>query len=76
MAHEHEWHEIPTGSINGINKSFTFSFSFTADTVEVQLNGLQQIKDTDYVEVAGLPGITMMEAPTTDDILWVHYIKA
>lgn len=78
-THTHVFQETPVGLINGSNKVFTVAYAFQAGTLEVYLNGVEQIKNTDYVESSGL-GFAMTNAPLSTPIpadeLWVNYIKS
>jgi len=80
MTHEHEFHETPSGTIDGSNKTFSCSYTFVTESLEVYLNGLLQIRDTDYAENGNLNGFVMTNAPLSTpvpaDTLWVHYIKS
>jgi len=73
-SHTHIYHGVPIGAVNGSNKTFSFLSSFQAGTVRVFIRGLEQKKDSDYVEHSSLPGIVMSEAPLAGDDIWVHYI--
>ena len=46
-----------------------------ADSLRVYLDGLLQIKDTDYSETTSTT-FTMAAAPDSDEVLWVGYVKA
>lgn len=68
--------EIPGGTLNAINTSFTVSAAFNPGTLEVYLNG-QRLKSgsgNDYVEGSDLRSFTMQYAPFSDDVLVVDYI--
>ncbi len=68
--------EVPTGTIDGANTTFTLANPPVAGSVVVDLNGLKQRSGAgnDYT-IAGST-ITYLSAPLTGDILSVHYIKA
>lgn len=67
--------ETPTGSVNGSNTSFTvLRGSYISTSLEVFINGLKQIRGTDYTETTPGSGIfTMAVAPLTGDALRVNY---
>lgn len=67
--------ENPTGTINGSNTSFTVLHgSYVANTLDVYLNGLKQIRSTDYTETTPGSGIfTFTTAPVTGDIIRTNY---
>lgn len=69
------WQEIPTGAINGTNKTFTLAY--TPDTnvgkVQVKVNGIEQLEDTNYTRSGQT--ITFVTAPATGMSIWVNYIK-
>lgn len=66
--------ETPTGSVNGVNTTFTLANTPIAGTEEVFLNGLLQDAGAgnDYTISGGT--ITMLSAPLTGDKLRVNYI--
>lgn len=64
-----------TGSVNGSNTSFTVANgAYVGNSLEVYINGLHQIRGTDYTETTPTSGIfTMTIAPLTGDIIRVNY---
>lgn len=67
--------EIPTGSINGSNTTFTLANTPVSGSEIVVLNGLEQRPGAgnDYT-ITGAT-ITMATAPLTGEVIWVHYQK-
>jgi len=73
--HEHAFHEIPTGLINGINMEFIFSTQFWEGSIRIYMNGLELKKDTDYQEDILNKKITFTAAPLSGDLIWGSYVK-
>lgn len=68
--------ETPTGTIDGINDTFTLAFTPVAGSVRVRLNGLgQKVGAGNDYTISGLT-ITYLAAPKTGDTILVDYIKA
>lgn len=67
------FNEIPTGTIDGSNTTFTIANTPTAGTIQLFLNGLLQRPTTDYT-ISGTT-ITMINIPGTGDFMLVHYLK-
>lgn len=67
--------ETPSGTVNGSTTVFTvLQGKYVANTLEVYLNGLQQIKTTDFTETSpGSGTFTMTTAPATGQVLRVAY---
>lgn len=65
--------EAPTGLINGVNKIFTTNNPVMDLTIWVFLNGLK-LTPPDYT-LSDASTITLADAPLTDDLLIVDYIK-
>lgn len=67
--------ESPTGTINGTNKVFTtVNNTYVANSLEIYLNGLKQLRGTDYTETTPSSGtFTFVTAPLTGDIIRVNY---
>jgi hypothetical protein len=67
--------ETPTGTVNGVNATFTLANTPLSNTEEVYLNGLLQEPGagTDYT-ISGAT-ITMLNIPVTGDRLRVNYRK-
>lgn len=63
--------EVPGGSINGSNVTFTLANTPTSGSPHLFLNGLRLVLNTDY-SISGLT-ITMGSAPQTADSLIVDY---
>lgn len=67
--------EIPNGTINGSNATFTTDYSFIPETVQVFRNGIAQYNPTHFT-TSGTTTITLNFSPIVGDILTVNYIKA
>lgn len=67
------FNEVPSGTINGINTTFTLANTPTAGTVRVFLRGLRMKLTTDYT-ISGST-ITMINIPGTGDDLITDYLK-
>lgn len=67
--------ETPTGTVNGTTTLFTvLQGKYVANTLEVFVNGIQQIKTTDYTETSpGSGTFTFVTAPTTGEVVKVSY---
>lgn len=68
--------EAPSGSINGVNKTFTLSQTPIEGTEQVYLNGLLQEPGSSNDYTISGNTITFVDAPETDDILLVTYVTA
>jgi hypothetical protein len=66
--------EIPTGSINGINATFTTAYSFIPESVEIFVNGIQATKNIDYT-TSGTNTINFTYSPVSGDIIRLNYNK-
>lgn len=67
--------ESPSGTLDGSNKTFTLSEAPRNGTITLTLNGVtQKIGSSNDYTVSGLE-ITMAEAPESDDVILVNYIK-
>ena len=69
--------EVPAGSIDGANKTFTTSKAYAPGTLHVFLNGQLKRADLDdgFIEVNPATGVfEMKEAPLTGDVVQVFYI--
>jgi microcystin-dependent protein len=65
----------PAGLVNGSNTAYTVPEAYTAGTMEVFINGLKQIRDTDYTETNPTTGsFTISPAPSTGDVVRVNYM--
>ncbi len=67
--------EIPGGTINGSNATFTTAYSFVPGTVQVYVNGLLQKIITDY-NTSGTTTIILVNSPLTNENILVNYLKA
>lgn len=67
---------IPTGAVNGSNTAYTCTSPYMVNTLEVFINGLKQIRNTDYTETGPSTGdFSMTTAPATGDIIRVNYMN-
>jgi hypothetical protein len=69
------FNETPSGTVNGVNTTFTLANVPTAGTVQVHLNGLLQVSGAgnDYTIASDV--ITYLTAPKTGDVIKCHYMK-
>jgi len=67
--------ETPSGTINGVNTSFTLANTPSSDTEELFLNGVLQEPGGEDYTISGT-SITMVDAPIAGDRLKVRYISA
>jgi hypothetical protein len=65
------YHETPTGTINGVNTSFTVAAAYVPGTIEVFLNGATLQFREDFF--GGTKSFDMTTAPATGDDLVVAY---
>lgn len=66
--------EIPTGSVNGVNTTFTLSLlPHSDDGTIVFVNAIPQQLGVDFT-ISGQT-ITLTEAPTTGQRVYVFYVK-
>jgi hypothetical protein len=64
--------ETPTGAINGSNATFTTLQNFVAGSVEVFVNGVNQVSGVDFT-TAGSTTITLNVSPVSGDYIRVNY---
>lgn len=70
------YHETPTPATDGVTTLFTLANAYVSGSLQVFLDGLQQIKTTDYTETSANSGtFTMGSAPDSNEVLRVSYIK-
>ena len=67
--------EIPNGTINGSNATFTTDYDFVPESVLVFRNGLAQYNPTHYT-TTGTTTINLNFSPIVGDVLTVNYTKA
>ena len=67
--------EIPSGAVNGINATFTSSYTFIPESVECFVNGIQATKNIDYT-TTGANTINFTYSPASGDLLRINYNKA
>lgn len=66
--------ETPTGSVNGSNTAYTSARPYIAGSLEIYINGLKQIRGTDYTETTpSTSAFTMTVAPITGDSVRINY---
>jgi len=75
--HMHRWFRDSSsttnpvsGDVDGVNKTFTLSETPITGTVRMFVN-MEQLPTEDFT-VSGMV-ITFIDAPATDDNVWVHY---
>lgn len=66
--------DVPTGTINGINTTFTTTYNFVPESVSITLNGLEQRVILHYATY-GNNLIIFTESPQIGDLIQVDYIK-
>lgn len=71
-----KFNQTPVETPNGAIAVFTLpnSDTYVSGLIEVFLDGLQQIKTTDFTESASTT-ITMVAAPVTGEVIRLNYIK-
>jgi hypothetical protein len=67
--------ETPTGTVNGVNATFTLAATPLGNTEEVYLNGLLQEPGAGNDYTISTNTITMLNIPATGDRLRVNYRK-
>jgi hypothetical protein len=65
--------EVPEGSINGSNDTFTTDYNFISNSTEVFLNGVKQILGTNYTEGSGQIIFNTGYIPYSGDLLTINY---
>lgn len=65
--------EVPTGTINGTNKTFTVARAYVGASLEVFVNGLKQRRVVHFTENPTAATFTLDEAPLTGDDIMVNY---
>lgn len=70
------WNQSPVETPNGILRVFTLpnSEEYVSGLLEVFIDGLQQIKTTDWSETTTTT-FTLVNAPGIDEVLRINYIK-
>ena len=66
--------ETPIPSVDASTTVFYTLSAYAKDTLRVRLNGIDQVRDTDYTEGIG-NYFTMTTAPAADMYLRVDYVK-
>lgn len=64
--------EVPSGTVNGSNVTFTLTNSPANTSAVITINGVKQLKTTDY-SITGST-ITFTVAPFTDALLEAYYV--
>ncbi len=67
--------EVPAGSLNGTNTVFTLTFTPTAGTTRVFLNGLRLKPGSGNDYTAATNTLTFSEAPLAGDQILVDYFR-
>ena len=67
--------EVPSGTINSSNTSFTTASLFRFDTVQVFVNGVARVRGVGFTEGADQRTLTISPAPATSSTVAVNYIK-
>ncbi len=67
--------ETPTGTVNGVNVTFTLANTPTANSEHLYLNGIRQLKGISKDYTISGSTITFVSAPLTNDILIADYRK-
>jgi hypothetical protein len=68
------FNEVPTGTMNGINRTFNSAFNFASATLSVHLNGLRQKIGSDY-QIINSNTIMLTVAPSSTENLSIDYQK-
>lgn len=71
---EHVYNEIPIGTINGSNATFTSLFPFIPQTLRLYLNGSRQKVVTHY-NTSGVNTIILSDSPLPGEIVEIDYTK-
>jgi len=66
--------EIPSGTINGSNATFTSAYPFDSTTITIFLNGLNQLKLNDF-NTSGTQTIIFYTSPQVGDTITINYLK-
>jgi hypothetical protein len=66
--------EIPAGTVNGSNATFTASNNFVVASVAATINGLEQIPGIDF-STSGSNTVIFTQSPETGDIIRLTYVK-
>lgn len=67
--------ELPSGTIDGTNTTFTLANTPTVGTVRLYLNGLRQQEGVGKDYTISGSTITYLAAPLTGDVLLADYMK-
>ncbi len=67
--------EVPSGTMNGSNATFTSEFDFVPETVQLYVNGLLQKKIADY-NTTGVQTIILTSSPSSVENILLNYTKA
>lgn len=72
---EYVINETPTGMVNGVNATYTSAFNFIPESVQIEINGIDQYNPEHFV-TSGLTTIIFNDSPETGDIIKIDYQKA
>jgi hypothetical protein len=64
---------VPSGTINGVNLTFTLADQFTTNTLRVFRNGLALQRGVDFFESQTMPGFTLTVPPNSGNVLITNY---
>lgn len=68
------YNEVPNGTIDGSNATFTSNYDFIISTLQVFLNGVKLKQTNDYT-TTGTNTIILVSSPTAGEILQLNYLK-
>lgn len=66
--------EVPSGTVNGVNVTFTLAYTPSTSAVGIYLNGARQKEDDDYTRSGGT--LTFSTAPPTGSALLADYKRS
>jgi len=66
--------ETPIGTVDGANKVFTTTYSYTTERVYLYKNGQQLVSPEDFTETDDKE-VTLRFAPQSGDVLFIQYVR-
>jgi hypothetical protein len=69
------WGEIPTGTIDGTNQSYSTAKPYQSGSLGLYLNGLRQRPVSDYSET-GSQSFHLVNPPLPGDSLNIDYVQS
>ena len=72
-AHTHVWNEVPSGTIDGTNKTFTLAHTPDTGSLLLFLNGILEREGASYDYTLSGGTITMAVAPPAGSTLLCSY---